>query len=161
MRKGDTRLIANSQMWGALFWLAVSAFVTWQGQDLGIGKLSEPGSGFALFWIGVIMFALSFVTLMDAVTKGAPSLASLWQGTRWGKVMLVVGLLLVFGFFFERLGFVVCSLGLLLTLMFLVDPVKPWVAVVVSFGATFGVWYVLTKLLKIQMPNGILAPLLG
>lgn len=154
-------MIANSQMWGALFWLAIAAFVVWQGQDLGIGKLSEPGSGFALYWIGLIMFGLAFVTLMEAVNKGAPSLASLWAGTRWQKVLLVVALLLVFGFFFERLGFVVCSLGLLLILMFLVDPVKPWLALTVSFGATFGVWYALTKLLKIQMPNGILAPLLG
>ena len=76
-------------------------------------------------------------------------------------MLLIVVLLLVFGFFFERLGFVVCSLGLLLILMFFVDPVKPGLALVVSIGATFGVWYVLTKMLKIQMPNGILAPLLG
>ena len=154
-------MIANSQMWGALFWLAMAAFVTWQGQDLGIGKLSEPGSGFALYWIGLIWFALAFFVLMDAVIKGSPSVASLWAGMRWQKVLLVVALLLVFGFFFERLGFVVCSLGLLLILMFFVDRVKPWLAVVVSFGATFTVWYVLTKWLKIQMPNGILAPLLG
>lgn len=154
-------MIANSQMWGALFWLSMAAFVTWTGHDLGIGKLSEPGSGFALYWIGLIWFALAFVVLLNAVIKGGPSLASLWSGTRWQKVLLVVVLLLVFGFFFERLGFIVCSLGLLLILMFFVDPVKPWLAVVVSFGATFGVWHVLTKWLKIQMPSGILASLLG
>lgn len=154
-------MVGNAQMWGALFWLAIALFVTWAGRDLGLGKLSEPGSGFALFWIGLIMTALSLFTLVQAVTKGSESLASLWKGTRWQKVLLIVVLLLVFGFFFERLGFVVCSLGLLLILMFFVDPVKPGLALVVSIGATFGVWYVLTKMLKIQMPNGILAPLLG
>ena len=154
-------MIANSQMWGALFWLAISLFVMWSGRDLGLGRLQEPGSGFALFWIGIIMAGLALVTLVQAITKGSESLASLWRNTRWQKVLLIVLLLLVFGFFFEMLGFVACSLGLLLFLMLFVDPVKPWLALLVSFGATFGVWYVLTKLLRIQMPSGILAPWLG
>ncbi len=154
-------MVGNAQMWGALFWLAIAIFVTWAGRDLGLGKLHEPGSGFALFWIGLIMSGLAVVTLIEAFRGKPESLASLWHGTRWEKVLLIVGLLLVFGFFFDWLGFVVCSLGLLLILMFFVDPVKPWLALVVSFGATFGVWYVLTKWLKIQMPNGILAPWLG
>ena len=153
--------ISNSQMWGALFWLAIAAYITWAGHDLGVGKLHEPGSGFALYWIGLIMFSLAFVTLMDAVIKGSESVGSLWRGTRWPKVLIIVGLLLVFGFFFERLGFVVCSLGLLLILMLFIDPVKPWLALIVSFGATFSVWLAMTKWLKIQLPNGILAPMLG
>lgn len=154
-------MIANSQMWGALFWLAIAAYVTWAGQDLGIGKLHEPGSGFALYWIGLIMVALSLVTLARAVSRGSEPVGSLWAGTRWGKVLLVVVMLLVFGFFFESLGFIVCSMALLLILMFFVDPVKPWIALTVSTGATFGVWYVLSKLLKIQMPAGILSNLIS
>jgi putative tricarboxylic transport membrane protein len=155
------RVIANAQMWGALFWLAIALFVTWSGHDLGLGRLSEPGSGFALFWIGIIMSALAISTLVSSLKGPADSVASLWRGTRWAKVLLVVVLLLVFGFFFEALGFVVCSLALLLILMVFVDPVRPVTAISVSLVATFGVWYVLTKLLKIQLPSGILAPLLG
>ncbi len=121
-------MIANSQMWGALFWLAIAGYVTWAGQDLGIGKLHEPGSGFALYWIGLIMVALSLATLAQSLMRGAESIGELWAGTRWGKVLLVVVMLLVFGFFFEWLGFIVCSMALLLTLMLFVDPVKPWLA---------------------------------
>ena len=154
-------MIANAQIWGALFWLAIALFVVWSGRDLGLGRLQEPGSGFALFWIGIIMSALAVTTLVEAVTKGSESLASLWRGTRWGKVLLVVALLLVFGFFFETLGFIVCALGLLLTLMLFVDPVRLWLALPVAFGATFGVWYVLVKVLRIQLPSGILAPWLS
>lgn len=214
----------NAQLWGGLFWLAIAAYVTWSGKDLGLGKLSEPGSGFALFWIGLIMCALSASVIVQAVFKGSETLSSYWEGTRWPKILMVVILLLVFGFYFERLGFVICAIGLLLVLMRDVDPltwrvlpsvillalaflvdfaayvpglagllarvppapfglgtmhmivaafalllvnlqpgdaVKWPLALVVTFGAAFGVWYVLTKLLKIQMPNGVLAPLLG
>jgi putative tricarboxylic transport membrane protein len=154
-------MIGNAQMWGALFWLSIAVLVTWTGHDLGTGRLNEPGSGFALFWIGLIMSAFALFTLVGAVRSPSGSLASLWRGTRWQKVLLVVVLLLVFGFFFEILGFVVCSLALLLILMLVVDPVRPTTAVIVAFSATFGVWYVLSQWLKIQLPNGILAPLLG
>ena len=75
--------------------------------------------------------------------------------------MLVIALLLVFGFFFETVGFVICSLVLLLVLMRIVDPVSWPIALIVSFGGTFGIWYVMNKLLLIQLPNGWLSPWLG
>lgn len=154
-------LLRNSQMWGGLFWLAIGAYVVWVGKDLGLGKLSEPGSGFAFYWIGLFMCALAAIVTGQGILKGSEDVAELWAGTRWAKVLLVTILLLVFGFLFERLGFVACSLALLLILMRFVDPVPWWKALVISFGATFGVWWVLTKWLKIQMPNGILSTWLG
>src|SRR3546814_19815266 len=38
---------------GAGLWLAYA------GHDLGLGDMNEPGSGFILFWIGIIMAGLS------------------------------------------------------------------------------------------------------
>ena len=34
-------------------------------------------------------------------------------------------------------------------------------AITVSFGAVLGVWFLLAKFLKIQLPAGVLAPWLG
>ncbi len=74
---------------------------------------------------------------------------------------MIIELLLVFGFLFEKIGFVICSLVLLLVLMRFVDPV-PWpTALIVAFGGTFGIWYAMNKLLLIQLPNGLLEPWLG
>ena len=44
--------------------------------------------------------------------------------------------------------------------MWFVDPVSGGWRILVAGGATFGVWAVLTKLLKIQLPAGILAGIL-
>lgn len=214
----------NAQLWGGLFWLAIAAYVTWAGKDLGLGKLSEPGSGFALFWIGLGMCALSASVIVQAIVKGSETLASYWEDTRWPKVLMVVVLLLVFGAYFERLGFIICAVGLLLVLMrdvnpldwrvlpsaillglaLLIDVVQSvpalasyvshipplpfglgtmhmivlgiilllvnlrhgdavrWsMALPITFGSAVGVWWLLTKALKIQMPNGVLTPLLG
>ena len=154
-------MIRNSELWGGLFWLAIGVFVTWAGRDTGLGRLSEPGPGFALFWIGILMCALSLGVIGQAIVSGGATLASLWAGTRWRKVLVVVGLLLVYGAGFQALGFIPCTLALLLALMWFVDPVDGRLATTVAVIATFGVWFALTKWLKIQRPAGILSGILG
>lgn len=154
-------MIRNSELWGGLFWLAVGAFVIWAGRDMGLGRLNEPGSGFAFYWIGILMCGLALAVIGQAFVSGGPTLSSLWAGTRWGKVLVVVGLLLVYGVGFETIGFIPCTLGLLLVLMWFVDPVDWWLAVIVAVVATFGVWAALTKWLKIQLPAGLLAGIVG
>ena len=72
-----------------------------------------------------------------------------------------MAILLVFGFFFERIGFMPSGVVLLLVLMRFIDPVPWWQAILISFGGVIGCWYVLTKLLKIQLPVGLLTPWLG
>ena len=161
MRPTAKSALSNAELWGGLVWLALSVAVAWRGWRMGLGQVNDPGSGFAIFWIGLIAAGFSLIVVVQALTHGGPSLASLWAGTRWQKIVLVTVVLLVFGAFFESIGFVACSLALLLVLMRLVDPV-PWkLALPVAIGATFGVWAVLGKWLKIKLPSGILESLLG
>lgn len=147
----------SSEFWGGLFWLAAGAFVTWSGSDLGLGKVNDPGPGFALFWIGVLTIGFSASIIARSMRASGAPLGMLWAGTRWPKVLLVVALLLAYGWLFEAVGFIPLSIGLLLILMFVVDPVKPWIAVPVAVLMPLGVHHVVTKWLKIQMPAGVLA----
>jgi putative tricarboxylic transport membrane protein len=154
-------MIRNSELWGGLFWLGVGAYVIFAGRDMGLGGLHEPGPGFAFYWVGILMCALAATVVGQAVVSGGPALASLWAGTRWAKVLGVVVLLLVYGVAFEPIGFIVCTMALLLVLMFFVDPVKWWLAILVAGGSTGVVWLAMTKWLKIQLPAGVLAGFLG
>jgi putative tricarboxylic transport membrane protein len=154
-------MIRNSELWGGLFWLAIGAYIVSAGRDMGLGGLHEPGSGFAFYWIGILICGLAAAILGQALFAGGPTLASLWQDTRWGKVLGVVALLLLYGVAFEPVGFIVCTLTLLLVLMLFVDYVGWWQAIVVAAGATAGVWLALTKWLKIQLPAGVLSGIVG
>jgi putative tricarboxylic transport membrane protein len=154
-------VVRNSELWGGLFWLAIGIFVVWAGREMGLGRLHEPGPGFAFFWIGLLMSALSLAIVGQALVSGGPPLASLWADTRWGKVLVVIGLLVVYGVGFEAIGFIPCTLALLLALMWFVDPVDWWLAPIIAVTATFGVWAAMTKWLKIQLPAGIMAGILG
>jgi putative tricarboxylic transport membrane protein len=156
-----TVVLKGTEFWGGLFWLLLGVFVAKQGLNLGHGPINEPGSGFALIWIGVLMAGLALIVLASAFKDPGASLASLWSGTRWGKVLAVVVLLLAVGYFFETLGFIVCGSLLLLILMTAIDPVGLARAVPIALLVPASAWWIITKGLKIQMPTGVLAPWLG
>jgi putative tricarboxylic transport membrane protein len=107
------------------------------------------------------MCALSLAIIGEAFRSGGPALATLWAGTRWRKVLVVIGLLLIYGAGFPTLGFIPCTLALLLILMWFIDPVEWRLALIIAVVATFGVWAALTQWLKIQLPAGVLAGVLG
>jgi putative tricarboxylic transport membrane protein len=148
--------LKNAELWGALGWLALSVFVVFAGRGLGIGAVSDPGSGFLLFWLGLLMCGFSVALVAAAVRAGGPSLASLWEGARWGKVLAIIASLCAFALLLNQLGFLLASIPLLLLLLRAIDPV-PWpIAIPVGVGAPLAIWWLLKKMLLIQLPAGVL-----
>ncbi len=145
----------NSELWGGLVGLALGIFVIWAGLKLKIGSINDPGSGFVLFYTGLLMCVFAFTIIVSAVTEGGPSVASLWAGTRWTKPLVVVGCLSAFAFLFEPLGFLLASIPLLLLLLRVIDPVRWTLAIPLAVLVPLGVWWVLKRALLIQLPSGI------
>jgi putative tricarboxylic transport membrane protein len=77
------------------------------------------------------------------------------------KILIVVVSLALYAVLFERLGFLVCTLPLLVVLMRAIDPVDWRIAIPVALIGSFGVWAVMQKWLKIQLPVGTLWDQLG
>lgn len=146
----------NAELWGALGWLALSVFVVFAGRNHGIGVVSDPGSGFLLFWLGLLMCGFSVALVAAAIRAGGPSLASLWEGTRWGKVLAIIASLCAFAALLNTLGFLLASIPLLIVLLRGIDPVRWTVALPVGIGAPLAIWWLLKKLLLIQLPAGVL-----
>ncbi|HZB38543.1 MAG TPA: tripartite tricarboxylate transporter TctB family protein [Beijerinckiaceae bacterium] len=148
-------VLGSAELWAALLWLAVSVFVVWAGWDLGIGTAAAPGSGFLPFWTGLLMCGFSLAVLWSTLTTAGPSIASLWSGARWGNVIFMIVSLVVYVALFETLGFLLATIPLLIVLLRGVDPV-PWrTAVPLAMLSTFAVWWVLKRLLLIQLPAGV------
>lgn len=145
----------NAELWGGLGWLALSVFVVFAGRGLGLGSVNDPDSGFLLFWLGLLMCAFALSILWSAVAAGGPSLASLWEGARWRKVLVVIASLCAFALLLDKLGFLLAATPLMLVLLRAVDPV-PWrIAIPVGAGATLGLWWLLKRALLIQLPAGV------
>lgn len=154
-------MVKSTEFWGGLFWLAFGGFVLSQGLSLGFGRVNDPGAGFAFVWLGIFLLCLAGIVLVSAFREPGVPLTSLWAETRWPRVLVVVGLLLAYGYLFETIGFVLGGTIMMFVLMTFVDPVGLWRAALLSLIVPYGSWRVLSKWLLIQLPNGILAPWLG
>jgi putative tricarboxylic transport membrane protein len=145
----------NAELWAGLFWLGLGTFVVYAGWDLGIGTRGAPGSGFLVFWAGLLTCGFSLTIVAGAVRHGGPHFGALWADTRWPKVLAVLASLAAYAALLDVLGFLVATIPLLLVLLRSVDPV-PWrTAVPIALFATIGTWWVLKRALLIQLPSGI------
>jgi putative tricarboxylic transport membrane protein len=155
VHQDGVRNLNNSELWSGLLALALSVFVTWAGIDLGMGVITDPGSGYVLFYTGLLMTVFSVTILYSAVTEGGPRFASLWEGAMWTKPIAIIVMLIIFTVLFERLGFLISTMLLLLATLRAIDPVRWTLAVPLAVLVPLGAWYILQKLLLIQLPSGM------
>src|SRR5882757_151848 len=59
--------INNSELWGGLIGLALGVFVIWSGLKLKLGTINDPGSGYVLFYTGVLMCVFAITIIVAAV----------------------------------------------------------------------------------------------
>lgn len=147
--------IDNTELWSGLVGLALSVFVVWSGYSLKLGSINDPGSGYVMFYAGLLMILFSLITLYGAVKEGGPTFLSLWRDVLWTKPLMVIALLIAFTFVFELLGFLASTMLLLIALLRVIDPVRWSRAIPIAVLVPFVAWYVLDKLLLIQLPAGI------
>jgi putative tricarboxylic transport membrane protein len=145
----------NSELWGGLIGLALGGFVVWSGLKLKLGTINDPGSGFVLFYTGILMCLFAASIMTAALTEGGPTFGSRWVNTRWTKPLLVIVCLIAFSFALNPLGFLLSSIPLMLLLLRVVDPVRWPLAVPIAVLVPLGMWWVLKRLLLIQLPSGI------
>jgi putative tricarboxylic transport membrane protein len=145
----------NSELWGGLIGLGLGGFVIWSGLKLKLGTINDPGSGYVLFYTGILMCLFAASIIFAALTEGGATFASRWENTRWTKPLLVIVCLTAFSFALDPLGFLLSSIPLMLLLLRLIDPVRWTLAIPIALLAPLGMWWVLKRLLLIQLPSGI------
>ena len=145
----------NSELWGGLIGLALGVFVIWSGVKLKIGSINDPGSGYVLFYTGMLMCMFAATIIVAAVTEGGPTFGSRWEGTRWTKPLLIIACLTAFAFALDPLGFLLSAIPLMMLLLRVIDPVRWSLTIPLAILTPFGVWWVLKRMLLIQLPSGI------
>jgi putative tricarboxylic transport membrane protein len=147
--------LTNSGIWSGLVGLALGVFVVWSGYKLKIGSIHDPGSGFVVFYTGILMCLFAISILVSAVTEGAPTVRSLWAGTRWTKPVIVSACLTVFALVLEPLGFLLSTIPLMVLLLRVIDPVRWTLTIPLAVLSPLCVWWVLKHGLLIQLPAGM------
>src|SRR5262245_6836737 len=145
----------NSELWGGLIGLALGIFVLRSGLKLKLGTIHDPGSGFVLFYTGILMCAFAATIIAASLTEGGPTFGSRWKDARWTKPVVVIACLTAFALALDWVGFLLSSIPLTLLLMRLIDPVRWPLAVPVAIAVPTGMWWLLKHGLGIQLPSGI------
>lgn len=133
----------NSEFWTGAIGLALGAFVIRSGLKLKLGTINDPGSGFMLFYIGILMCAFAVTIILASITEGGPTFGSRWEDARWSKPVLIIAVLVAYAFALEPLGFLIATMPLMLLLLRIVDPVRWTLAIPLAIAAPLGVWWVL------------------
>jgi putative tricarboxylic transport membrane protein len=141
----------------AVVWLAVGVGVVWSGWQLELGSVSDPGSGFLLFWVGVIMVGLAAAILAGALRRPRdPAAPRLFSGLAWGKAAVVVATLSAYALALPWLGFVLTAAAALVVLFRAVEPQRWWIAVTGATASALAAYLVFKVWLGAQLPAGVL-----
>ncbi len=141
----------------SLFLMAFSAMIFASSLQLGIGSLQQPGPGFLGSCAAALLFILSAVTLVKATQK-APAADTGQASLGWkqlakplGLGLAMAGYTLILGF----LGYLVATTLLMFAMLFLYNPRKWPIHIVVALfiaNVTYAVFY---KLLDVLLPAGL------
>jgi hypothetical protein len=89
----------KADQWSGLALSILAAGMIWAAAGLPYGNVHNPGPGFFPLWLGVILGGMSIVLFAQTI-RGKESERTLREiveeDVRWGKVLLVLGALILF-----------------------------------------------------------------
>ncbi len=126
---------------------------------LGLGRASEPKTGFMPFLIGLILIILSAVLLVQStaeVSKNHRTRASPWSDIHWKRVIFMIILLLAYCILLPILGYLISTFLLMVLSMRVIEP-RNWLATMMVGIMTSIISYLIFDVwLQVSFPHGIL-----
>jgi putative tricarboxylic transport membrane protein len=145
-------------LFSSLFWMVLALCLIFWGYGLELGTLSEPESGFIIFWAGILMFGLSGAVCLITLRQRKTMLEEkpLWVGSGWLKVVWVTAALALYAYVLTPLGFLMSTFLFLLFLFRIYEPQKWLTAIWVSALMVIVTYLVFDVWLGSQLPKGFL-----
>lgn len=147
----------------SLFCLFFGIYFTVESFRFGLGEWARPGPGYFPFGAGLLFIIISlfvFVsTLRKAFSNETPSQSS--DRFHWQNIVLILMGMLAFALLLKKLGFALCSLGLVIFLIRVIAR-KSWFNSIMTGLVVAIVFHILFNvLLNAQLPRGILGFIIG
>ncbi|MDN3987255.1 tripartite tricarboxylate transporter TctB family protein [Zwartia vadi] len=148
----------NAERIGGLFWLLFGCAAAYGGLGLELGTMQEPGSGFLTFVAGSFVALMALIIVVQSYRADPATqtrVSDLWKGVMWWRALAITGLILLFIFSFETLGFFVCSFLLLVIIMRWLEGLEWKMCLLVPSIATVSTYVVFKTMMNISLPAGI------
>jgi hypothetical protein len=141
--------------YGGLFWVIVSVLICFHALQLGLGTLSEPGSGFVFFSAGLLIGVFSLLICILSVTGKKGEGPSPFKNVHWGKFVLALVYIFLYGALIERLGFLLSTFLLLGLLLRTIESKRWYVIFLVALIGSLGTYSIFELWLHTRLPRGI------
>ncbi len=149
----------KTDQFNAILFLIVSTLICLGSTQFSYGNIHNPGPGFLPFWLGVILGLLSIgLFVRTTIRRGeAESLKVVTaEKIRWGKVLIAVGALILYGVLMEPIGFLLVTFLFMACLIRFVDP-QPWRRVIGwALVGSVGSYLIFEVWMKLRLPKGFL-----
>jgi len=148
----------NAERAGGFFWLLVGGASVYGALGLGVGTMSEPGSGFMAFLGGILILMLALVVCVKSYCTDASAgtrISELWKGLQWWRSVAICLLVLAFILLFSTLGYFVSSLLLLVVIMRWIEGQSWRFSLLVPIVVVLATYTLFKTVLKINLPAGI------
>ncbi len=136
-------------------WFCTGLFITLYAPQFDLGTASMPGSGFMPFLAGIFICIFSALTFIQASFKKGGETEKLWKNIQFRKLIFVVLGLLVYTFFLDIVGFLICTFLLILFFIHFVGS-ENWLRSILGAVLTSILSYLLFDTwLQANLPKGI------
>jgi putative tricarboxylic transport membrane protein len=149
----------KADQWSGLALSILAVGMIWAALGLPYGNIHNPGPGFFPLWLGVILGGMS-IALFVQTTRGKESERTLGdileEDVRWGKVLLVLAVLILYAFLMDYIGFLIVTFLLMIVLLRFIEP-QPWKVVIGwALGGSVGSYLIFEVWMKLRLPKGFL-----
>jgi putative tricarboxylic transport membrane protein len=148
--------MGRADSYSSMFWLVVSILICVHASRLGVGKLNDPGSGFVFMFSGLVIGIFSLLGFLLSLREKDERGASSFKNVHWGKLLLTLSYILLYGILLERVGFLLSTFLLLALLLRTIESKRWYVIVLVALGGALGTYAIFELWLHSRLPRGFL-----
>lgn len=148
----------------SVFWLCLGLAIIYSGCKLGLGKLTNPGGGLFLFFLGICLSLLAlgfFIYSHRREKKNSQSVLSPWVGLNWKLPIYILISLLIYILIIIKLGYLLSTAFLMAILFSLYERPKWKFIIFATISTTFLSYLLFGKWLQVQFPRGVFESLIG
>jgi putative tricarboxylic transport membrane protein len=141
----------------SLFWIVLSAVIAIHSYRLGVGSLSDPGSGFIFFYTALFIALMAMILLVNSWTKKVEEEgARVFKNVDWLKVILPFSYILLYAFILEKAGFILATFLLVFFFLKTIEAKGWFVAMFAAGAASWGTYAMFELWLHVRLPRGVL-----
>ena len=140
--------------YSSFFWFVAALLICVHSFRLGLGTLSEPGSGFVFFCSGILIGAFSLSILILSMKRKGEKSPPPFKNVHWGKLARALIYILLYGVFLERLGFLLSTFLLLGLLLWTIESKRWYAILMVALIGALGTYGIFELWLHARLPRG-------